>query len=191
MPKRADSSGLENDYVRVLRDTAGCTEARTRGFGTRVLVALAPVGIQSSRGALHLERGQVAVFRADQSYAVPTGEYFEVAFKEDHPPVKGPDEWIAPVGNTVVYEDDECRVFEERLEGGGERPLHSHAQRVVIRLNKVQLTDPRFHETGRPGSGVQVPNTVKFAEPVVHVVRNLSTGPLFNIVIEFKAPPRK
>jgi hypothetical protein len=29
---------------------------------------------------------------------------------------------------------------------------------------------------------------VKFAEPIVHVVRNLSDIPLFNIVIEFKVP---
>jgi hypothetical protein len=32
-----------------------------------------------------------------------------------------------------------------------------------------------------------VPNTVKFAEPMVHVVKNLSKDlPLFNIIIELK-----
>ena len=79
-------------------------------------------------------------------------------------------------------------VFEERLEAGGVRELHSHAQRLVVRLNTVQLTDPRFHETARPGSGIQVANTAKYAEPVVHAVRNTSEIPLFNIVIEYKLP---
>jgi hypothetical protein len=56
---------------------------------------------------------------------------------------------------------------------------------LVVRLNQVQLTDPRY-ALGKSGTGVQVANTVKFAEPVVHVVKNLSDIPLFNIVIEFK-----
>ena len=88
----------------------------------------------------------------------------------------------------MVYEDEQFRIFEERLPAGGERALHSHAQRVVVRLNEVQLTDPRFHPNGTPGGGIQVPNTARFAEPMVHVVRNLSAIPLFNIVIEFKLP---
>jgi hypothetical protein len=88
-----------------------------------------------------------------------------------------------------VYEDEQFRVFEERLAPGDTRELHSHAQRVVVRLNNVQLTDPRFKPNGSPGGGIQVPNTVKFAEPMVHVVKNLSKDtPLFNIVIEFKLP---
>jgi hypothetical protein len=90
-----------------------------------------------------------------------------------------------------VYEDEQIRVFEERLDGGDERPLHSHAQRVVVRLNEVQLTDPRFPKSERPGAGIQVPNTVRFAEPMVHVVKNLSKIPLFNIVLEFKIPHLK
>jgi hypothetical protein len=52
----------------------------------------------------------------------------------------------------------------------------------------VQLTDPRFNPKGTPGGGIQVPNTARFAEPMVHVVRNLSATPLFNIVIEYKLP---
>ena len=88
----------------------------------------------------------------------------------------------------MVYEDEQFRVFEERLAPGDDRELHSHAQRVVVRLNEVQLTDPRLYPEGQPGTGIQVPNTVRFAEPVVHAVRNLSKIPLFNIVIEFKIP---
>jgi hypothetical protein len=107
-------------------------------------------------------------------------------FKKNHPIPKFPKEWIEPLKNKTVFENNEFRIFEERLEVGDTRELHSHAQRVVIRLNEVQLTDPRFHPNGTSGGGIQVPNTVKFAEPITHVVKNLSKIPLFNIIIEFK-----
>ena len=93
---------------------------------------------------------------------------------------------MEPLKNKVVYEDDEFRIFEERLDAGDIRELHSHAQRLVVRLNEVQLTDPRFNKEVKASSGIQVPNTVKFAEPIVHAVKNLSKIPLFNLVIEFK-----
>ena len=94
--------------------------------------------------------------------------------------------WIEPMKNTTVYEDAELKIFEERLAAGDTRELHSHLQRVVVRLNDVQLTDPRTKPNGSPTGGFQIPNTVKFAEPVQHVVKNLSAIPLFNVVIEFK-----
>ena len=184
----ADTAEVDNPYVVVMKNEARCTSARTPGFGTRTIVALTDVTLKSSKGPTSLKRGQIAVFRAHEWYEAPTGQYFEVAFKTNHPPLTAPDAWVEPTKNTVVYEDEEFRVFEERLAGGDQRPLHSHAQRVVVRLNEVQLTDPRFYETPRPGTGIQVPNTVRFAEPVVHAVRNTSKGDLFNIVIEFKIP---
>jgi rhamnogalacturonan endolyase len=183
-----DSASIDNPYVRVYHNIAACGAANPSGFGTRVIVALTTLGIQSSRGDLKLQRGQIAVFRSNESYSPPRGEFFEVAFKSNHPPAKGPEKWIEPTKNTIVYEDEEFRVFEERLAGGDERPLHSHAQRIVVRLNEVQLTDPRFYKVPPPGSGIQVPNTVRFAEPMVHAVKNTSKDSLFNIVIEFKVP---
>jgi len=184
----SDSVALDNDYFRILQNSAACTTAHSANVGTRVIVALTNVRIESSRGTLTLERGNIAVFLAKESYKLPTGEFFEVAFKTNHPPLKAPEQWFEPEKNTIVYEDEQFRVFEERLPPHGERSLHSHAQRVVVRLNLVQLTDPRFQKNDTPKGGIQVPNTVKFAEPIVHVVRNLSDIPLFNIVIEFKVP---
>jgi hypothetical protein len=46
-------------------------------------------------------------------------------------------------------------------------------------------SEPR-HSTSK--GSLQEPNTVKFAEPIIHVVRNLNEIPLFNVVIEFKVP---
>jgi len=186
--KLADTAALENDYIRVYRNTSACPTAVTPGFGTRVIVALGKLKIKSSRGKLKLDRGNIAVFREGDWYTLPKGEYFEVAFKKNYPALKKPEQWIEPLKNTMVYEDEQFRVFEERLAPGDDRELHSHAQRVVVRLNNVQLTDPRLYPVGQPGKGIQVPNTVRFAEPVVHAVRNLGKIPLFNIVIEFKIP---
>jgi hypothetical protein len=183
-----DSIALENEYVTVLRNAS--LEKRS-GYGARVIVALADVEIQRENGKHILNRGGVEVIPAEEPFKGPAGEYFEINFKSDHPSLKEPEQWIEPGMNTMLYQNEQFRVFEERLPPGGERALHSHAQRVVVRLNDVQLTDPRFNPNGTPGSGRQVPNTVKFAEPVVHVVKNLSAIPLFNIVIEFKVPPRK
>jgi hypothetical protein len=173
-------------YIKVYKNTAACTNAFTENIGTRVIVALEKIKIKSSRGKLKLNRGNIAVFKEGEWYVSPKGEFFEVAFKKNHPPLKKPEQWIEPLKNTMVYEDEQFRVFEERLAPGDDRELHSHAQRVVVRLNEVQLTDPRLYPNGQPGQGIQVPNTVRFAEPVVHAVRNLSKIPLFNIVIEFK-----
>ena len=180
-----DSFEFSNQYVQVVRDSAVCKSANTNNIGSRIIVALDKIKFKSSKGFHRLKRGQLVVFLENESYDLPKGKYFEVAIKKDHPPFSKPEQWVEPKKNTIVYEDAEFRIFEERLEAGDTRELHSHAQRLVVRLNQVQLTDPRY-ALGKPGTGIQVANTVKFAEPVVHVVKNLSDIPLFNIVIEFK-----
>jgi hypothetical protein len=181
-----DSVAFDNAYMRVLRDGAACTLANTPNFGTRIIVALDKIKFKSNRGSITINRGQIAVFLEDEFYDMPKGSYFEIALKKGHPPLTKPSEWVEPLKNKIIYENTEFRVFEERLDPGDTRELHSHAQRVVVRLNQVQLTDPRNSPNGKPGTGIQVANTVKFAEPVVHVTKNLSTIPLFNIVIEYK-----
>ena len=182
-----DSIALENDFVRVMKNGTVMTATDADIFGKRIVVALTELKYKSNAGIKTVQRGEIVVFLPQESCKVQKGDYFEVAFKKNHPEPKGPEEWLEPLKNKIVYEDDLFRVFEERLAPGDTRALHSHSQRVVIRLNKVQLTDPRFKPKGAPGEGIQVPNTVKFAEPMVHVVKNLSTDtPLFNIIIEFK-----
>ena len=180
-----DSVAIDNAYMKVLRDGAACTLANTPNFGTRIIVALDKIKFKSNRGTIKIKRGEIAVFIENESYDLPKGSYFEIALKKDHPPLTKTNQWFEPMKNTIIYENDEFRVFEERLNPGDERPLHSHAQRVVVRLNQVQLTDPRY-SIGKPGAGIQVANTVKFAEPMVHVTKNLSKIPLFNVVIEYK-----
>lgn len=184
--KNSDSIALENDYMKVLRDAANCTLANTPDFGTRIIVALDNIKFKSNRGTIKLKRGAIAVFLEHEFYTMPIGSYFEIALKKNHPVLTKPSEWIEPTKNKVIYENAAFRVFEERLDPGDTRTLHSHAQRLVVRLNQVQLTDPRNSPNGKPGTGIQVANTVKFADPIVHETKNISTIPLFNIVIEYK-----
>lgn len=183
----ADSIALENDYVRVLKNAIIDSANDANIFDKKIIIALTTVTYESKNASHKVNRGEVIVFKEHETHQHINGDYFEVALKKVHPPVKGPDEWIEPLKNTTVYEDEQFRIFEERLEPGDTRALHSHAQRVVVRLNQTQLTDPRFKPNGAPGEGIQVANTVKFAEPMVHVVKNLSQEvSLFNIIIEFK-----
>ncbi|MFZ4455943.1 MAG: hypothetical protein ACOYOT_06955 [Bacteroidales bacterium] len=181
-----DSVALENDYVKVIRHSFVNFSGDNSIYSTRIIVALSDTKIDCNRLSKTLKRGEVAVYKSTEKYSVIDGDFFEVLIKANHPEVKSPEKWIEPLKNKTVYENDQLRIFEERLEPGDTRELHSHAQRVVVRLNEVQLTDPRFHPNGTPRGGIQVPNTVKFAEPMTHVVKNLSEIPLFNIIIEFK-----
>jgi len=184
----ADGVVLDNPYLHVNQNSTSYTLANNNNIGTRVIAALDEVVIKSNKGKRTLLRGQVSVFLENESYEISSGKYFEIGFKKNHPPLTAPEQWVEPQKNTIVYEDAQFRIFEERLEAGDIRDLHSHAQRLVVRLNLVQLTDPRLNKEVKEGTGIQVPNTVKFAEPVVHAVKNLSKIPLFNIVIEFKIP---
>jgi len=181
-----DSIAIDNPFFKVVRDGALFSLSNTSNIGTRIIAALDIIKFKSSRGVINIKRGEIAVFKENEFYEVPKGSYFEIALKKNHPDLAKPSEWVEPTKNIVVYEDNEFRVFEEHLNPGDTRELHSHAQRVVVRLNDVQLTDPRIHPNGKPGTGMQVANTVKYAEPMVHVTKNLSKKPLFNIVIEYK-----
>jgi hypothetical protein len=187
--KNRDSIALENDFVRVMKNASVKTATDSDIFGKRIVIALTELKFKSIGVIKTLHRGEIVVFLPQESNSIQKGDYFEVAFKKMHPEPKAPEVWLEPLKNKIVYEDELFRVFEERLAPGDTRELHSHSQRIVVRLNKVQLTDPRFKPNGAPGEGIQIPNTVKFAEPMVHVVKNLSTDtPLFNIIIEFKTP---
>ncbi|MEI6751824.1 MAG: hypothetical protein WCK78_01525 [Paludibacter sp.] len=181
-----DTVEINNPYFYVLRNSSANVSTDTSKIGKRVVVALNPIKIKTAKKNILLNRGQIAVFQPKETYQVVSGNFFEVGFKSNHPELKRPEEWIEPMKNKVVYDDPEIRVFEERLEPQDIREVHSHAQRVVVRFNLVQLTDPRFHDVPKPGSGIQIPNTVKYAEPIVHAVKNTSDIPLYNVVVEYK-----
>ena len=173
---------LENEYVRVSRDSAPCAAAAF-GCGDRVIVALAPLTL----GARRMERGDVAVFASGERHPVPSGgSYFEVHLELTHPPVQQPATIIPPTGNVSRYDGAHFRIFEERLAVGEFRPRHSHPQRVVIQLNRTklkQLVDGRAEALVRDIE----PDRPTFNAPVVHTSENVGELPLRGIVIELKS----
>ena len=177
---------LENDYVRVNRGRTTC-ERPSATCVDRVVVALAAVTIVDPKGLTRsLQRGDVVVAGEGDAYRVQGGDFAEVIFKPSHPPVRAPRERIAPEKNSLVFDGPRFIVFEEKLAPGDTRARHSHAQRVVIALNRTTLEQEQFYEAESRVVKPQVPNRIGFNEPVVHIVTNTGDQPLRNIVIEMK-----
>ncbi|HSB09706.1 MAG TPA: hypothetical protein VLM38_09500 [Blastocatellia bacterium] len=181
---------LENDYVRVMRDAAPCARAHATGCGDRVIVALGDLELRSDKSHRRMTRGDIAVFKHNESYQPPSGgSYFEVNIKPNHPPVLSPPEIIPPEKNAIRYDGQRFFVFEERLAVGDTRARHSHSQRVVMQLNRTRLQQ---WPDGQPEIFVDiVPDRAAFNPPVIHKAKNVGEAPLRGIVIEFKPEPRK
>jgi hypothetical protein len=184
---------LENEYVRVMRDSAPCASARVTGCGHRVIVALGETELRFGKSHRKMTRGDIAVFKPGESYEPPAGSYFEVNIKPYHPPVQSPREIIPPEKNAIRYDGKRFFVFEERLAVGDTRARHSHSQRVVMQLNRTRLQQ---WPEGQPEIFVDiVPDRAAFNPPVIHTAKNIGDAPLRGIVIEFKPerekPPAK
>jgi len=179
-----DTVVLENDYVRVTENGVRCGAAKTTGCGDRVIVAKGDVTLTQGKSVRHLKRGDVVVFNTNESYAAPTGEYWEVAWKPFHPPVQSPKELIRPAKNEVLFENSHFFVFEEKLAVGDTRARHSHSQRVVIQLNKTKL---HYWVDGEPESDRDItPDRPNFNPPAIHTVKCVGDLPLRGIVLELK-----
>ena len=178
-------TSLENDYVRITRNAAPCAAASPSVCGERVLVALGPIQFEQYGQPRRLERGQIAVFRWNESYTGPmSGLFVEVSIKQDRPRVQTPPVLIPPEKNELLYDGDTFFVFEERLAPGETRARHSHSQRVVIVLNDTKLQQ---WPDGQPAVlRTEVADEVKFNQPATHVVKTIGDKPLRNIVIELK-----
>jgi hypothetical protein len=178
-------ASFENAYVRVTRNAAPCAAASPSVCGERVLVALGPIQFEQYGQPRRLERGQIAVFRWNESYTGPmTGSFVEVSIKQDRPRVQAPPVLIPPEKNELLYDGDAFFVFEERLPPGDTRARHSHSQRVVIVLNDTKLQ--QWPEGQPEVFRDEVADEVKFNQPVTHVVKTVGDKPLRNIVIELK-----
>ncbi len=175
---------LENDYVLVSRDDAPCAQGSTPGCAERVIVAMGEIQLRFGKVLRAMRRGEVAVFKAGESYRPPTGgAFFEVAIKPNHPPAKSPAEIIPPAKNTIVYEGERFFIYEERLAPGDTRERHSHSQRVEIRINQGPLLRQIIDGKDAPQ---EPPSVVNFREPIIHSVTNVGDMPLWNFILEFR-----
>ncbi len=183
-PMKYDRLALDNPYVTVSRDETRCGTAEAGKCEDRVLVSMDTIELTSDNRRRKLNRGQIALFKAGQSYSVQAGApFYEIAIKPGHPPVKSPPEIIAPPKNMIVHQGAKFFIYEERLAVGDTRPRHSHSQRVEIRLSN----GPMLHQWVWKGSEIaeSEPSRVNWREPIIHEVRNIGDAPLRNFILEF------
>src|SRR6195256_1195676 len=92
---------LENDFVRVFRNSAPCAGGAA-SCGERVVVALGSVEVSGQK----MERGDVKVFKTGEKYSPPkSGEYLEVVIKPEHPKVIAPNTETPPApDNRILYD---------------------------------------------------------------------------------------
>ncbi len=171
---------LENDFVRVFRNSAPCA-AGTASCGDRVVVALGSVEV----GGQKMERGDIKVFTTGEKYSPPkSGEYLEVVIKPGHPKAIAPSAGTPPPpGNKVLYDGKDFTIFEEKMQPGEISSSHSHNQRVAIFLNRTQV---RQWTDGKSETRELVPDLVTFRPAVVHISKDVGTVPIRNLLIEFK-----
>ena len=171
---------LENDFVRVFRNSAPCA-AGAASCGDRVVVALGSMEVSGQK----MERGDVKVFKTGEKYSPPkSGEYLEVVIKPGHPKVMAPSAGTPPPpGNKVLYDGKEFTIFEEKMQPGEISSSHSHNQRVAIFLNRTQVQQ---WTDGKSETRELVPDLVIFRPAVVHISKDVGTVPIRNLLIEFK-----
>jgi quercetin dioxygenase-like cupin family protein len=171
---------LENDFVRVFRNSAPCAVAAA-SCGERVVVALSSVEVNGQK----MERGDVKVFKTGERYSPPkSGEYLEVVIKPGHPNVTSPNADTPPApDNKILYDGKQFTVFEEKMQPGETSSRHSHNQRLAIFLNKTQVQQ---WTDGKSETRELVPDLVTFRPAVVHVSKDVGKIPIRNILIEFK-----
>lgn len=171
---------LENDFVRVFRNSAPCATGAA-SCGDRIVLALGTVELSGQK----MQRGDVKVFKTGERYSPPKdGEFLEVVIKPGHPKVMPPAPGTPPApGNKALYDGKDFTIFEEKMQPGELSSLHSHNQRLAIFLNRTQVQQ---WTDGKEETRELVPDLVAFRPTVVHTSKDVGTVPIRNILIEFK-----
>jgi hypothetical protein len=171
---------LENDFVRVFKNSAPCAAAAA-GCGERVVVAFGSIEVNGQK----LERGDIKVFKTGERYSPPkTGDFLEVAINPAHPKVMPPDPGTpAPPGNKVLYDGKDFTVFAEKMQPGEYAAPHSHNLRLAIFLNDTMVQQ---WTNGKEETRELVPDVVMWRPPVVHASKDVGKIPISNLLIEFK-----
>jgi quercetin dioxygenase-like cupin family protein len=171
---------VENDFVRVFKNSAPCAAAGA-SCGERVVVALGSIEVNGQK----MERGDIKVFKTGESYSPPkSGNFLEVSIKPSHPKVMAPSAGTPPPpGNKALYDGKDFTVFAEVMQPGEYSAPHSHNLRLAIFLNDTKV---RQWTDGKEETRELVPDAVTWRPAVVHASKDVGTVPIRNILIEFK-----
>ncbi|HSZ18393.1 MAG TPA: hypothetical protein VK770_01300 [Candidatus Acidoferrum sp.] len=171
---------LENEFVRVFRNSAPCAAAAA-GCGDRVVVAFGSIEVNGQK----MERGDVKVFKTGERYSPPkTGDFLEVAINPAHPKVMPLAPGTpAPPGNKVLFDGKDFTVFAEKMQPGEYAAPHSHNLRLAIFLNDTMVQQ---WTNGKEETRELVPDVAMWRPPVVHASKDVGKIPISNLLIEFK-----
>jgi hypothetical protein len=171
---------LDNDFVRVFRNSAPCAAAAP-SCGVRVVVALGSVEVNGQK----VERGDIKAFASGERYSPPkSGDYLEVSIKPGHPKVMPLSAGAPPPpGNKVLYDGKDFTVFAEQMQPGEYSAPHSHNLRLAVFLND---TNVQQRTGGKTETRELVPDTVIWRPAVVHDSKDVGAIPIRNILIEFR-----
>jgi hypothetical protein len=170
---------VENDFVRVFKNSAPCAAAAA-SCGERVVVALGAVEVNGQK----MERGDIKVFKTGERYSPPkSGNFLEVSIKPDHPKVMPPGAGTPPPpGNKILFAGKDITVFEEKMQPNEYSAPHSHNVRLAIFLNDTMVEQ---WTNGKDETRELIPDTVTWRPEVVHASKDVGTVPIRNILIEF------
>lgn len=171
---------VENDFVRVFKNSARCAAAAA-SCGERVVVALGSIEVNGKK----MERGDIQVFQMGENYSPPTsGNFLEVSIKPGHPKAMVPERGTPPPpGNKILYDGKEFTVFEEKMQPDEYSAPHSHNVRLAIFLNDTMVEQ---WTNGKDETRELVPDTVTWRPAVVHASKDVGKVPIRNLLIEFK-----
>ena len=171
---------LENEFVRVFKNSAPCAAAAA-GCGDRVVVAFGSIEVNGQK----MERGDVKVFKTGERYSPPkSGDFLEVAINPAHPKVMPPAPGTpAPPGNKVLFDGKDFTVFAEKMQPGEYAAPHSHNLRLAIFLNDTMVQQ---WTNGKEETRELVPDVAMWRPPVVHASKDVGKIPISNLLIEFK-----
>jgi quercetin dioxygenase-like cupin family protein len=94
---------------------------------------------------------------------------------------------LGPIGDTVLFENEQVRVWSVKLEPGERQPWHQHLLPYLIvpltaGKNVMTFDDGRVRETH------EEPGVVLWREPgIPHELKNISDWQYRNVLVEIKA----
>lgn len=98
------------------------------------------------------------------------------------------DETLHPVGSSILFEDDQVRIWEAEVAPGETLPIHVHdLDYVTVALTEGDVEVSEADGTVRRGH--RVPGDVqvtKVGSGQKHVLKNVGSGPYRNRIIELK-----
>lgn len=88
----------------------------------------------------------------------------------------------------VLWENDEIRVVEHRLEAGDREPMHFHPRMIgyFLETSTVRITEL----DGTTVEPLLAKGTIGEAGPWTHEIENIGDTPLHSLIVEFKTEPQ-